>query len=315
MDSTQLFRFKVIAECGNMTRAANGLHISQPALSMMLKELEEELQCQLFTRQSNKLIITNDGKRLLNIAKSVCDAIESAEQEFKPGTSQCLELYSCDNYFNAILPDFGENVPSNFSLNVILNKDIPSFFSQSKSAGAVCDDYYFKHVNTSDFIKRFLFQEDLYLYVPEGHPWMGRNIIDISEINGAPLCYSHDDAFSDWVNETITLNKVKPKYMMTLDKALSTMYLNSLPYPRFISSRIAWNIENLSCKKSCFVQIRGAYTQRDICLWYHKQYYSNFRALIDGICARCVELNNYVICFREGIDFTNPGIKIRHYIS
>lgn len=315
MDSTQLYRFKVIAECESISKAAEGLYISQPALSMMLRDLENELQCKLFLRCGHKLKINEDGKRLLAIANKVCYAIAEGEQEFKANASMSQNIYSCDHYYSAILPEFSESIPFNLFLHVIPNKDIASHMLESKMSSAICDDFYLKQFNTDDYIRRFLFQEDLYLYVPEGHRWEGRNLINITDIGDEPFCYSPNEGFSEWVNSMAVLNKVKLKYAMALDKTLSAMYMSCVPYPRFLSSRIAWNLDNLRCKKSRFVQIRGAYTQRDICLWYHKQNYSNIRQIIDGICSRSVELNNYIICFREKIDMPGPAIKIKHYFS
>lgn len=43
MDITVLHYFNMIAECGSLTKAAKQLHISQPAMSAMLKKFEEEL--------------------------------------------------------------------------------------------------------------------------------------------------------------------------------------------------------------------------------------------------------------------------------
>ena len=51
MDITQLQYFKVIAETGSLTKAAETLHVSQPAMSAMLKKFEEELNVELFDRR------------------------------------------------------------------------------------------------------------------------------------------------------------------------------------------------------------------------------------------------------------------------
>lgn len=48
MDITTLRNFLAVAEMGNMTYASESLHISQPALSMQIKRLEEELGSKLF---------------------------------------------------------------------------------------------------------------------------------------------------------------------------------------------------------------------------------------------------------------------------
>lgn len=55
MDITKLQYFKIIAEYGSLTKAAKTLHISQPAMSAMLKKFEEELDVELFERSANRI--------------------------------------------------------------------------------------------------------------------------------------------------------------------------------------------------------------------------------------------------------------------
>ena len=46
----QLYYFSEIAKCNSMSIAAEHLHIAQPSLSLAIKQLEQELEVQLFTR-------------------------------------------------------------------------------------------------------------------------------------------------------------------------------------------------------------------------------------------------------------------------
>ena len=55
MDITQLEYFKSIAENNSLTKAAKEHHISQPAMSAMLKKFEEELEVELFDRSANRI--------------------------------------------------------------------------------------------------------------------------------------------------------------------------------------------------------------------------------------------------------------------
>ena len=50
MELTQLRYFKALAEKGNLTKTAEALHLSAPALSVSIKRLEEELNTKLFDR-------------------------------------------------------------------------------------------------------------------------------------------------------------------------------------------------------------------------------------------------------------------------
>src|SRR6478672_11846142 len=74
MELYQLRSFAEIAETGQLTRAAEKLHVSQPALSAQLKALEEELDFALFERTPGGMVLTAAGKRLLVDAEKVLAA-------------------------------------------------------------------------------------------------------------------------------------------------------------------------------------------------------------------------------------------------
>lgn len=56
--------FYTVAKLGNITRAAEGLYISQPAVTMSIKKLEELLETTLFIRTKRGVLLTNEGKVL-----------------------------------------------------------------------------------------------------------------------------------------------------------------------------------------------------------------------------------------------------------
>lgn len=69
MKLKQLEYFRVICKYSNITRAAEELHVSQPSLSSVIRDLEEEFQVPLFHRLSKGLVPTEQGKVLLEEAK------------------------------------------------------------------------------------------------------------------------------------------------------------------------------------------------------------------------------------------------------
>lgn len=71
MDLTQLRAFVTVAREGNLTRAAERLHLTQPAVSLQLKSLQQSLDLQLFSRTSAGLTLTADGAKLLPLAEKV----------------------------------------------------------------------------------------------------------------------------------------------------------------------------------------------------------------------------------------------------
>ena len=75
MELYQLRGFAAVAEIGHLTRAAERLHLSQPALSAHNKALEDELGVLLFERGPAGMTLTAAGKRLLpEAAKVLADA-------------------------------------------------------------------------------------------------------------------------------------------------------------------------------------------------------------------------------------------------
>jgi len=81
MDFNRLRSFAAVAETGHLTRAAEKLHISQPALSAQIKALEDELDLTLFERTSTGMTLTAAGRRLLAEADKVLAASQALEAE------------------------------------------------------------------------------------------------------------------------------------------------------------------------------------------------------------------------------------------
>lgn len=82
MEIRVLRYFLEIARVGNMSRAAETLHISQPTLSKQMKELEEELGKKLFRRGSVGLTLTDEGMLLRKRAEDILDMVDKTTDEF-----------------------------------------------------------------------------------------------------------------------------------------------------------------------------------------------------------------------------------------
>ena len=82
MEIRTLRYFLAVAQEENMTRAAEVLHVTQPALSKQLKNLEEELGKKLFTRHSFSIKLTDEGMLLRNRAEDLVNMADRIEKEF-----------------------------------------------------------------------------------------------------------------------------------------------------------------------------------------------------------------------------------------
>ena len=69
LDLTALRSFVTVAETGGVTKAANQLHLTQSAVSMQLKRLEESLDQRLLDRTGRGVALTNQGEQLLSYGR------------------------------------------------------------------------------------------------------------------------------------------------------------------------------------------------------------------------------------------------------
>ncbi len=83
MELRVLRYFLEIVREGNMTHAAQRLHISQPTLSRQIKELEEELGKKLFTRSNYSMNLTEEGMLLRKRAEDILEMTDKTLAEFK----------------------------------------------------------------------------------------------------------------------------------------------------------------------------------------------------------------------------------------
>lgn len=75
--------FYTVANTGNISRAADKLYISQPAISKSISRLEESLKVPLFVRNSRGVTLTDEGKVLYGHVKTAFDAISLGEENLK----------------------------------------------------------------------------------------------------------------------------------------------------------------------------------------------------------------------------------------
>ncbi|WP_347834551.1 LysR family transcriptional regulator [Gracilibacillus sp. JCM 18860] len=84
MDIKHLQYFLEVTKTRSFTQAADNLYITQPALSRIIKSLEDELNTSLFVRTRKKLLLTDaGGEVLLHHAEEIAQKIEDLERDLE----------------------------------------------------------------------------------------------------------------------------------------------------------------------------------------------------------------------------------------
>ena len=81
LDSYKIFC--TVAKCGNITKAAEMLFVTQPTISMSIKSLEERLGCNLFIRSPKGVKLTSEGELFYSYLSKAISLIDIAEQKYE----------------------------------------------------------------------------------------------------------------------------------------------------------------------------------------------------------------------------------------
>ncbi len=82
MENRVLRYFVEMAKVGNMSKAAEKLHVTQPTMSRQLKDLEYELKVKLFHRTNYNIRLTDEGVLFYNRAVDILNLVDKTKEEF-----------------------------------------------------------------------------------------------------------------------------------------------------------------------------------------------------------------------------------------
>ena len=192
MELRQLQYFVAVAEELHFGRAAKRVHISQPPLSMQIRNLEEELGAQLFTRTSRRVELTEAGKLFLKDVRRILKDIESTvktTQDTARGVIGRLAVGFVSPAMDTFLPpailDFRRQYPGIvLSLSELLtNEQLESLYSGRIQVGFVR----VYHHDLQDLCHEIVWREPYVLALPEKHPLAAKEEVALSELKGEPM--------------------------------------------------------------------------------------------------------------------------------
>lgn len=109
MDIKSMENFLKIAELGNITRAAEALHVAQPPLSRQLMAMEEELGVKLFVREKQRIYITEEGRFFRQQCEQILSLMDKTKEQLKEmqsGVSGTLFIGAIETVGTYILPQW-----------------------------------------------------------------------------------------------------------------------------------------------------------------------------------------------------------------
>lgn len=121
----QLRAFLAVVESGNVGRAAQRLHLTQPATTARIKALEEAVGAELFDR-SDKMALTQDGGTLVRYAEQFLTLTSLVERDVSStsGITRLLRVGVSETIVQSWLPIFIQNLRAKFpNLSIEIDVD------------------------------------------------------------------------------------------------------------------------------------------------------------------------------------------------
>lgn len=203
MNTQTLDYIIAIAEEKSISRAADRLLVSQPAVSRQLKRVEDRLGTKLFLRERNEMILTDAGKIYVNGARSVQSIYEHALEEIRKleqsGKRQITFIYN-----NALLPDFSSDILSDFRKlhpnTRISTIDGNASIAKDYLSNGMADIAVIATREASHSMLEFmpLRDEELMLALPDSHPcipFFEKNGVDLSLLENEPFILNQQNSY------------------------------------------------------------------------------------------------------------------------
>lgn len=198
MTITYMRYYMEIYKCGNISKAASNLFISQPALSKCLKQIEAECETSLFDRKGNMIVPTDEGEFLYKEVQSIIrryDALEKRIHEHRLSRNNIKIAYSVlsglEPYLS-ILKEFRQSHPdidisasinntsTNYNLLDIGNVDLIITTKPHKIPQEAWD-------NNLDYDYWPLINSEMVFCVSKNHPLANAEYVDLKQIGESRL--------------------------------------------------------------------------------------------------------------------------------
>ena len=190
MDLEGLRAFLKVAEHGSFSRAADSLHLAQPAVSQQIKRLERDLGCQVFERSTRRVGLTAAGEALLPRARAILAELARATDDVRlvgSGQAGRVSVGFVGTATYSLLPRVVRSVRQRLpavELEVFgeeLTPDLVVALTEHRLDAAVVRD----PAPHPDLVIRSLRAEPLIAALPADHPAAGGTTVELAALREA----------------------------------------------------------------------------------------------------------------------------------
>jgi DNA-binding transcriptional LysR family regulator len=180
----QLEVFEAVARNGSFTRAAEELHLSQPAVSMQIRQLEENLGLPMFEHIGKKFFLTDPGQEMFHYARRIAEILAQAEELLEESRDAergrlSLSVATTAGYFaTRLLSEFAARFPKvSYSLDVTNRETLLQQLENNERDMVIMGE----PPGDMDLVYEPFMENPLVIVAPPDHPLAGQSDIPLAQ--------------------------------------------------------------------------------------------------------------------------------------
>lgn len=216
MTLQQLKYAVTIADCKSMNKAAAELYITQPSLSNTIKDLENEIHIEIFSRSNRGIIITPEGEEFLGYARQMLDHYRLIEERYveqkvaKKKFSVSMQHYTfAVEAFIRMAKSFGMD-EYEFAIHETKTSEVIENVQKNKSEIGILYKNEFNEKFMDKLLRNYelefipLFDCRIYVYLSKENPLAKKEMIEFDDLQQYPcLSFEQGDNNSFYFSEEV----------------------------------------------------------------------------------------------------------------
>jgi DNA-binding transcriptional LysR family regulator len=236
MEIRQLKAFLAIAETKTFTAGARRMNVTQAAISMQIRQLEDEVGLPLFTRTPRRVILTEAGEHLLDRARKILrehDAAIAEIAEIAGAEFGRLRIGSSSSMFaSEQLPQILEKLKLKFpNSEITVSSGTSQVLVEKIMHGEIDIAFVSLPVETSNVQTELLFSDEIVAISHPAHPLANERVISAATLAGEHLILGEKGGNTRrMIDDFFNASNVKPNVMMELSRqtAINRMVENQM---------------------------------------------------------------------------------------
>lgn len=227
MTLDQLYYFKKLAELEHYTNAATELYISQPSLSLSIKNLEDELGTSLFQKKERNVVLTSNGEAFYKCVIEVLNKLNEGVSTLKQNVDSSYGKINIGTVPALSSNLLSENIKSFIRFFPHTKLDIFTCLKNKDVIKGILDGAYnvgfcFNPENEKDLAYVPVLKQELVVITNVGHKLSYKDQIIISDLSEYPLItYRESNPLGNFIRKAFKEQNIVPNIIFSFDESIT----------------------------------------------------------------------------------------------